>query len=194
MPPDDDLSYLKKTLRREMLARRFSAAQNRPDAPQKLRDVFLAGVSLPPGSLVASYCPCRGEIDPAPLVAALVNAKHRVCLPCIVRGQSVLAFREWSPGCLLVPGPLGSIPEPSGTASSVAPSILLVPLLAFDRRGQRLGYGGGYYDRTLALLRKQRRILAVGLGFSSQEVAAVPVSDNDQPLDAVATDSGVFWP
>lgn len=194
MSPADDLSSLKKSLRSTMMARRFSAGNNRPDASQKLRDVFLSNVSLPPASLIAGYCPCRGEIDPAPLVGALLRAKHRVCLPCVVRGSALLSFREWFPGSKLVQGPLGSVFEPPDTAPSVTPSVLLVPLLAFDKKGKRLGYGGGYYDRTLAFLRRQHRILAVGLGFSEQAVAAVPADENDEPLDAVVTDAGVFWP
>ena len=195
--PDSSLPHiksLKQTMRRLMLAQRFAAGQSDLNAAQRLRDCFLSSISLPGPAVVAGYCPRKGEIDPSPLVASLIEAGHSFCLPSIAHKEGPLIFRFWAPGNPLVPGPLGSIPEPPNKASSACPDLLLVPLLAFDRQGHRLGYGGGYYDRTLAQFRQQRKVLAVGLAYSAQNVPFVPASDKDARLDAIVTEKGVFWP
>jgi 5-formyltetrahydrofolate cyclo-ligase len=130
--------------------------------------------------------PMRTEIDPLPAMAA-----HRgvVGVPVIPGPAMALRFREWSPGCALVAGEFGALIPAEG--AWVEPAVLIVPMLAFDARGYRLGYGGGFYDRTLEGLRAKRPTLAVGFAFAAQEVDEVPIDAYDQQLDAVVTEEGV---
>ena len=123
------------------------------------------------------------------LLARLARAGYRTCLPVLTPKGHPLVFRAWAAGEPLVPRMWG-IREPAPTADVVEPDVLLVPLLAFDANGWRLGYGGGYYDRTLARLRVAKTIVAIGLAFDEQELAAVPHGPFDQPLDWVLTPSG----
>ena len=138
---------------------------------------------------VSAYCAIGSEFDPAPLLARLAAAGYRTCLPVITPKGQPLVFRTWSPGDPLVDRMWG-IREPAPSAAVVAPDVLLVPLLAFDRAGWRLGYGGGYYDRTLARLRAARPTTAIGLAYDQQECDEVPRGGFDQPLDWVLTPSG----
>ena len=190
----DDLQSRKKTLRQEMLSRRSEAKMKFPEASLSVRDRFSEAFDLPSARLVACYLAWHDEIDPLPLAERLAAQGHRLCLPVITGWQVPLAFRAWSPGEPLLPGKFTPIPEPSETAPVVEPSFLLVPLLAFDKQGHRLGYGGGLYDRTLVSLRQRHNILAVGLGFSVQEVPSVPFGTQDVTLDGVVTELAVFWP
>lgn len=140
--------------------------------------------------IVSAYLPMRTEIDPLPLLAAMVAAGLTTALP-IVPGRGVpLLFRRWRPGDPVVVAGFGTR-EPPASCPLVEPDLLLVPLLAFDPTGYRLGYGGGYYDRTLAGLRGAGAITAIGLAFAEQEVDAVPHLDYDQPLDGVLTPAGL---
>jgi 5-formyltetrahydrofolate cyclo-ligase len=143
--------------------------------------------------VVSAYWPLGDEIDPRPLMEALHLRGHRLALPAIRAAGRPLDFRAWLPGDPLISAGFG-IQEPAATAPSVAPRVLLVPLLAFDAAGYRLGYGGGFYDRSLALLRAAGDTLAVGLAYADQQVAAVPREATDQPLDLVVTERGVIVP
>lgn len=142
----------------------------------------------PPG-VVSGYYPMEGEIWPLPLMAALRAKGHSLALPVMQGKADPLLFRAWSPGDPLIPGVWG-IRQPAPDRAVVYPDIVLVPLLAFDARGYRLGYGGGYYDRTLRSLRSVKPILAVGLALDELEVDAVPHLDYDERLDWVLTPSG----
>lgn len=138
------------------------------------------------GAVVSAYWPRAGEIDCRPLMHDLAGRGCRVCLPIVVAKSQPLQFRAWGGTAdELVPGPFG-VCEPPATAALVTPQVLLVPLLAFDGRGIRLGYGGGYYDRTLAGL----RATAIGLAFAAQRVAELPRGPYDQALDWIVTDTG----
>jgi 5-formyltetrahydrofolate cyclo-ligase len=106
-------------------------------------------------------------------------------------GQA-LQFRAWTPGCALVPGTFGAQIPAAG--NWIEPEILIVPLVAFDRTGGRLGYGGGFYDRTLQLLRSRRATLAIGFAYAAQEMADLPLESTDQPLDLIVTEQGVITP
>jgi 5-formyltetrahydrofolate cyclo-ligase len=141
---------------------------------------------LLPGAVVSGFWPLPGEIDIRPLLLALAGRGHVVALPeTPARGQRLI-FHRWRCGGRMIPERFGTFrPEPD----PVTPDLLFVPLLAFDRRGHRLGYGAGYYDRTLAELTGSR---AIGCAFAAQEVALVPVEAHDRPLDAVATEEGVL--
>ncbi len=138
------------------------------------------------GKVLSGYMPMRTEIDPQPAMAA-----HRgvVGVPVIPGPAMPLRFREWSPGCALEAGAFGAMIPAEG--AWVEPEVLIVPLLAFDARGYRLGYGGGFYDRTLEALRARRPTLAVGFAFAAQEVAEVPTEPTDQRLDAIVTEEGM---
>jgi 5-formyltetrahydrofolate cyclo-ligase len=129
----------------------------------------------------------QSEADPKEILVELKKRGHVVALPFVDGGKQPLIFREFDADRSLVAGPYGTLMPPS-TARSVVPDILIVPLLAFDRAGHRLGYGAGYYDRTLAGLRAQRAILAVGLAYAAQEVDSVLPEAHDQTLDWVVTE------
>jgi 5-formyltetrahydrofolate cyclo-ligase len=151
---------------------------------------FMAAFSLAPRAVVAGYNPINDEADVVPLMTALGRRGHPLCLPAVVTRDAPLAFRAWSPGAALVPGPMGIL-EPPAAAAVLRPEVVLVPLLAFDGSGHRLGYGGGYYDRTLAALRAGGRVLVVGVAYSAQEVDSLPGTEHDQRLDAVLTELGI---
>jgi 5-formyltetrahydrofolate cyclo-ligase len=174
---------LKKEARREAMARRAAAFAAEPEAGRALVPAMLDFAG--PARLIGAYHPMRSEIDPMPGLAALAALGAGLCLPCIVSAGAPLVFRRWSPGDPLHPGPFGTR-EPGG--AEVVPDLLFVPLLAFDSMGYRLGYGGGFYDRTLAALGPELR--AAGLAFAAQEVAMVPRGPHDQPLHAVLTAPG----
>ena len=151
-----------------------------------LGEHLLEALPPSPGAVVAGFWPLPGEIDIRPLLAALAAQGHRIALPVTPRPGLPLAFGAWRPGEALRPGRFGTM-TPSGP--EVIPDVLLVPLLAFDRLGRRLGYGAGYYDRTLAALPAAR---AIGCAFAAQEVAEVPAGPYDVPLGAIATEEGVI--
>ena len=129
------------------------------------------------------------EIDTRPLLEGLHARGHRIALPVTPPRGAPLAFRPWSPGTPLVRGPMGTQHPAEG--EPVTPGWLIVPLLAFDRTGARLGYGGGYYDRTLSLLPHAR---AIGVAYAAQEIAEVPTGPHDIRLHAIATECGVIRP
>ena len=144
---------------------------------------------LAPGGIVSGFLGIGDEIDVAGLLRALGQRGHVLALPAMQgRGQPLL-FRAYQPGDELVATTWG-IREPAATAAAVLPDVMLVPLLAFDRMGHRLGYGGGFYDRTLAEARMSREIIAVGVAFDEQRLDAVPHLDYDEPLDWLLTPSG----
>lgn len=138
----------------------------------------------------AGYIAMRGEVDIMPIFELMTRYNKETALPCIVEGKNLL-FRRWSKSDPLVRGPL-NVQEPESTAPSVIPSLVLVPLLAFDGEGYRLGYGAGYYDRTIAAMREfPTPPLFIGVGYSMQEVDAVPTDAHDLPLDGILTELGV---
>lgn len=139
------------------------------------------------GRVLSGYMPMRTEIDPLPAMAV---HQGPVCVPVIPGPGMALRFREWTPGCPMVAGDFGALIPAEG--AWLQPEVLIVPLLAFDRRGHRLGYGGGFYDRTLERLRARGPTLALGFAFAAQEVDAVPVEPTDQRLDAVLTETGLI--
>ena len=183
--PARSLAADKKALRAAMLARRGAA--HSPAAGEAAAARFLASVALPPKAVVSAYWPMGEELDPRPLMRALHAAGHGVCLPAVVQRGAPLVFRAWTPGTVLSPNVFGtSAPPPD--APVVRPDALLVPLLAFDAAGWRLGYGGGYYDRTLRELRSAGGALAIGFGYAAQEVEALPREPFDEPLDWIVTE------
>ncbi len=177
----------KKAMRAAAIARRKAAFA--ADAGARLAARFLAAHRLPPGTAVSAYWPMGSELDPRPLLHRL-DADGQICLlPVVVgRGQPLL-FRRWRPGSRLLEAGF-KVMTPGPEAAEGVPSLVLCPLLAFDRRGYRLGYGGGYYDRTLRRLRRAGTVTAIGIGFAAQEVPEVPTDATDQRLDGILTEAG----
>jgi len=192
----NDLTDQKAALRKTIYVRRRNAhaadlAAN-GDASRAAMDHFLAARLHTGAQVISGYRPIRTEIDPSPLMEALHIAGHRLCVPEIQGRGLALRFREWRPGIEMIEGAFGALVPASG--DWLEPQLLIAPLLAFDAAGWRLGYGGGFYDRSLEGLRAKRRTLAVGFAYSAQQVAAVPRESTDQPLDAIVTEQGLIRP
>jgi 5-formyltetrahydrofolate cyclo-ligase len=181
----------KAILRRDMIALRD--ALPRDDRIAAAETVAARGLPVPfaAGMIISGFSPLNTEIDPRPLMRELADAGARLALPIVVGRGKPLIMRAWAFGDPLVAGVWG-IRVPRDDAPAVDPDILLVPLLAFDRRGHRLGYGAGYYDMTLAALRAKKEIVAVGVGFGAQEVPEVPTTPRDARLDLMLTETEVI--
>ena len=177
----------KKTLRKEMTARRADAHAVVDPAPALAHlEQALNGAEHP----VSFYWPIRSEIDPRPVMEAFAK-RGTVCLP-VTSGYNPLTFRVWTPGADMDVDGFG-VAVPS-VDTHVAPHTLVLPLLAFDVHGQRLGYGAGHYDRTLDQLRRLHRVFAIGFAYSAQECDRVPTEPTDQPLDLIVTEAGAITP
>jgi 5-formyltetrahydrofolate cyclo-ligase len=185
----EDLVLLKRRLRSTTMARRESWASGAERAAASLAACgqLLDAVPLPLGCAVSAFWPLGAEIDTRPLLEALQARGHVNGLPVVVARGQPLTFRRWQLGEPLVKASFG-VMVPSPEAPVVVPHVAVTPLLAFDRQGYRLGYGGGFYDRTLALLRAGPGVVAVGYAFAAQEVEAVPRAPYDEPLDWLVTD------
>jgi 5-formyltetrahydrofolate cyclo-ligase len=148
---------------------------------------FFTGAGLLPGEIVAAYWPIRDELDSRPVLTRLVDSGQPVCLPVVLGDELPLELRLWVNGEPLYPSGFGTL-APADGAPVVEPDVILMPLLGFDGEGTRLGYGGGYYDRTLAVLGKVPRL--IGYAFALQEIDHIPHEAHDIPLDAVVTELG----
>lgn len=178
---------LKNEFRAAALARRDAlSAEQRGDAAKAIASASLP-VELSRETVVAGYSPINSEIDPFPLMYALADKGAALALPVIIQRDHALIFRDWSLNEGLVRGQYG-IFQPSSDAADVDPDIVLVPLAAFDRAGHRIGYGRGYYDRTLQNLRAMKRITVIGVAFAVQEIEVVPALPHDEQLDCVLTE------
>lgn len=175
----------KKTMRQKAKALRQIAFEQNPLAANQLA-AFAAEIEAHQKT-VAGYWPIGSELDPGPLMTALAQLGASLALPRI-HGNRV-HFKAFEDESALISGAMG-IKEPPETAPDVAPDIFLVPLLAFDPKGYRLGYGGGYYDRALGFIRAQKPCMAIGLGFAEQAVSSVPTEAHDQALDKILTPQG----
>jgi 5-formyltetrahydrofolate cyclo-ligase len=171
----------KADLRARALARRDALAPEARAQAGALIAARVAALLLPDGP-VAAYWPIRSETDPRPAAALLRARGHAILLPCVSAGG--LVFRLWNEGDSLIRGDLGMM-EPGPAAPALSPATLLVPLAAFDRRGHRIGYGKGFYDRALAALGP---VAALGIAFATQEIPAIPDEPHDHPLDFVVTE------
>jgi 5-formyltetrahydrofolate cyclo-ligase len=177
----------KSELRRASLAAREALT---PDIRKAAAEAVAARdfpLAITPGTVVSGFMPFKSEINPLPLMKKLADAGARLALPAIAGRGRPLIMREYKFGEPLAAGQWG-IREPKPDAPEVAPDILLVPLLAFDRLGFRLGYGAGYYDMTIAALRARKPVTAIGLAYAAQEVPKVPTTPRDARLDLVLTE------
>ena len=174
----------KKALRKAAAARRAEAHGSVDASPAiaHLRD-FVASTE----GRVSFYWPIRTEIDPRPLLEELAGSRE-VCLPVTV-GYAPLVFRPWASGAAMIADSFG-VEVPADT-TEVIPQVLVVPMLAFDERGHRLGYGAGHYDRTLDKLRPLGQVTAIGFAYEAQCAEELPIEPTDQPLDAIVTEVGL---
>jgi 5-formyltetrahydrofolate cyclo-ligase len=144
-------------------------------------------VAVPPGAIVSGFSPLKSEINPVPLMRAFAAAGARLALPVVAGRGKPLIMRAWNFGEPLASGVWG-IREPPESAPEVFPDILIVPMLAFDRTGHRIGYGAGYYDMTIARLRGMKPVIALGIAYAAQEIAEIPTTPRDAALDLVLTE------
>ncbi|MEM1429174.1 MAG: 5-formyltetrahydrofolate cyclo-ligase [Pseudomonadota bacterium] len=147
---------------------------------------YLGGLS---SRIIAGYLPIRTEADPVPAMTASA-ASNRICVPVVEGKGAPLSFREWRPGCALEEGPFRVMIPVDGAV--LVPDLVIVPLAAFNADGYRLGYGGGFYDRTLERLRQVGSVRAVGFAYAAQHAGELPLEATDQPLDEVVTEAGVL--
>ena len=182
----NDLAAVKNQARKAAFARRKALFDAAPKAQAGYLSEVLAGYR---GVPLSGFMPIRTEIDPLAAMAE-ASAYGPVAVPVIQAEAQPLRFARWTPETTMVPGPFGAqVPE---VCAYFEPEILIVPLLAFDRAGGRLGYGGGFYDRTLEQLRHKRATLAIGFAFAGQETTDLPLEATDQPLDMIVTETDVI--
>jgi 5-formyltetrahydrofolate cyclo-ligase len=178
-------AFSKPELRRLAREKRTALAASLPDFAAEIA-AFAAALEIAPGTVVGGYHALPEEADPRSLLAALAKLGCHIAFPRVTTKKAPLEFHHVSDGEVLKPGAFG-VAEPLAHWPVARPFVLLVPLLAFDETGHRLGYGGGYYDRTLAALKPR----AVGIAFSGQQVDALPKDVHDYPLDAILTEHGL---
>ena len=178
----------KRTLRSAMLAWRAALAEDeRRAAAEGLLATLRREMPFETPAVVSGFWPIKDEIDIRPLLIELFNVGCQLALPVVQGRGKPLLFRAWRPGDPLEAGVFGTL-QPSARRETLEPDALIVPLLACDEEGWRLGYGGGFYDRTLGGLRARRNVTAVGVGFNAQLVPEVPHGPDDQRLDWLLTD------
>ena len=181
----------KAIIRRDAVSRRdaIPAAERAKAAETIATRAF--PLTIMPGTIVSGFSPLKSEINPLPLMRRLADAGAQLALPVVAGRGKPLIMRAFAFGDALASGQWG-IREPKSEAGEVAPDILLVPLLAFDRNGHRVGYGAGYYDMTIAKFRAMKRITAVGIAYAAQQIDTVPVTPRDARLDLVLTERDVI--
>ena len=191
MTSSDNTKQEKARLRTEALARRDAMpAQARARAVETIT-LRPFPVAVPTSAIVSGFSPIKTEFNPVPLMRKLADAGASLALPVVAGRGLPLVMRAWNFGDEMVSGVWG-IREPKPTAPEVFPDILLVPLAAFDRSGQRIGYGAGHYDRTIARLREMKKVTAIGVCFAVQEIDHVPATAFDQRLDLVLTENEII--
>ncbi|WP_193334684.1 5-formyltetrahydrofolate cyclo-ligase [Devosia beringensis] len=186
---DETIEDAKAGLRRQAHAARAALSPvERAEAADRVAEHFFAGNVLQPGQVVAAYWRIRDELDCQPILLRLMEGNQTVVLPVVLGPDQPLEMRIWEQGTALYEAGFGTL-APSELAPLAEPDVVLMPLLGFDSQGTRLGYGGGYYDRTLAQMTKSPTL--IGLAFAAQELDAIPREDHDVPLDAVITEAGL---
>ncbi|HWE78847.1 MAG TPA: 5-formyltetrahydrofolate cyclo-ligase [Pseudolabrys sp.] len=189
--PEPSISDQKTELRNGALARRDAMAA---DERQRGGETIAARpfpLTIAPGTIVSGFMPLKSEINPLPLMKVLAGAGAKLALPAIAGRGKPLIMRAYAFGDEFARGQWG-IREPRPEQPEVFPDVLLVPLACFDRAGQRIGYGAGYYDMTIRRLRATKKVVAIGMAFAVQEIATVPATDRDERLDLVLTETGTI--
>lgn len=185
--PDND----KATLRQSVLVRRDAMLAAARTAAVDVVTQRPFPIAIAAGMIVSGYSPMKSEFNPVPLMRRFADADAKLALPVTPKRGNPLIMRAWAFGDELASGVWG-IREPKPEAPEVFPDVMLVPLAAFDRTGHRIGYGAGYYDMTIARIRKMKPVTAIGLAFAVQEIGKVPATSFDQQLDLVLTENEVI--
>ncbi len=180
----------KKTFRQQAKAKRLAAYNQHPQAGQSIAETLLAQ-AFPVTSKISAFWPLSEELDTLPLLHALHAQGHQLLLPIMQGAGKPLLFGLWQPGDQLVKASFQTL-EPHADKPRMIPDIMLCPLLAFDRQGYRMGYGGGFYDRTIAQLKSQAPLTTIGIAFAEQEVPAVITGAYDEPLHRIITQNEVI--
>jgi 5-formyltetrahydrofolate cyclo-ligase len=178
---------LKTEIRRDAVARRDALLAAERAAAAAAIAARPLPVAVRPGAIVSGFSPLKSEVNPVPLMRAFAAAGATLALPVVAGRGKPLTMRSWNFGEPLVSGVWG-IREPPESAPEVFPDILIVPMLAFDRAGQRIGYGAGYYDMTIGRLRGIKPVIALGIAYAAQETARIPTTPRDAALDLVLTE------
>jgi 5-formyltetrahydrofolate cyclo-ligase len=179
----------KQEIRGRALVRRAQLKGSIADLSLRLAENFLAAIPLKDGAVVSAYTAIGEEADPAALLGLLRKRGHSIVLPRVAGRGKALDFHLYEQGAQLVPGGFG-LSEPSKDWPKADPDVLIVPLLAIDAKGYRIGYGAGFYDRTLAKLRASREVMAVGFAFAEQLFEDLPHDAHDEKLDWLVTQDG----
>ena len=188
MSLDREKSELRETAQ---AVRRRSAEESGPHAAASLSDHLVARFGYLGGRAVSGYLAIGTEIDVAPALARLEQAGLHATLPVVTSREQSLTFRRWTAGTQLEPGPLRTR-HPAAESPEMVPDLLIIPMLAFDANGYRIGWGGGFYDRTLAKLRVKKEVIAIGAAFAAQQVDKIPHDHHDARLDWIATETGLI--
>ena len=191
MPSDTSISDQKAELRNATLAKRDAMPA---DVRQRGGETIAARpfpLAIAPGTVVSGFMPLKSEINPLPLMKALAAAGAQLALPAIAGRGLPLTMRAYAFGDDFARGQWG-IREPKPDRPEVFPDVLIVPLACFDRAGNRIGYGAGYYDMTINALRAKKKAVAMGIAFAAQEIASIPATDRDARLDFVLTEREVI--
>lgn len=184
-------AWRKTNARRAARAARAAAYAKEPDAGRRLVEHFPDSLWPKVRQVVAGYAAIGDEIDPQTLLETFALEQARIALPCVVGKDQPLIFRSWTLDQSLEPGPFGTR-QPGADHAELNPSLILVPLVGFDLKGRRLGYGGGFYDRTLEKLKQSGPLTVVGLAYAAQKLAKVPAENHDMRLDWVITEQGAY--
>ncbi|MBL0941249.1 MAG: 5-formyltetrahydrofolate cyclo-ligase [Alphaproteobacteria bacterium] len=184
----------KDFLRQQMLLKRRAyvkglSAEDKFNCSLNIYGYLLSFLPNPP-KIIACYIPFWDELDSQPFMKRYFDSGCKIALPVITENHTLI-FRQWTPESPLIKSSFGNL-EPDATASELEPDIFLIPLVAFDARRHRLGYGKGYYDRTLKLLRTTKNVTAIGLAYDMQRVDSIPVEPTDQRLDGIITEKLIY--
>ena len=189
-----DLDAAKAACRKQAALKRAELASASPDAAIMLAGHAALLTARYGCGFYAGYMPIRSELSPLSLLENLVALDCDVVLPITRQEGEPLGFHRWKIGDLLDDGPYGT-KQPPASNDKCTPDVILAPMLAFDANGWRLGYGGGFYDRTVAGLRGiGRRVAVIGIAYDGQKLDKIPVGPYDMPLDAVLCPTGLFTP
>ncbi len=182
-----DFTLLKRQMRLNAVRSRSEIAPDYAALSAERLAGIAESLSVPSGAVVSAYWPMKSEMDVRPLMRAFYGKGYALCLPVVTQKNEPMLFRRWTPDERLVVGMYG-VEQPDEKCEPLLPDVLFLPLLAFDRTGGRLGYGGGFYDRTVKELRSRGTPLIVGVGFAAQEVGSVPLEETDEVLDMILTE------